>query len=529
MYSATKNLSVRGYVLDLTNYNGVEKILTDSALIAREAKSFQNIIINGENLGVGKIVDLSFDEGNWVRTTEYQATIQILETVPLQNLTSSEFTGDNLLQLDDKHFNLLKSFSESFSLDFDEQTKILGGDHSLNIQYDADNKDINLISFAQSLATELLKTIPTSVGEGNYNTRTDYKVLNSENYDLIGGNCGFDRSFSYSTDNNSKPYSLSREHSISIGEDGIVNVEETCEIKGESDNPSLYLNSLEGLEEQTAGNSVYERCNVFFQSYKNKFNVLRDLNQNPLQKGVQINKFDGVINYDIKFSNDLRNANPDYLYEFSQTLDRADNGVWTTSENGAINGVGTAGNNGNKYSNAESAWGIIKTQIYARILNFYTEQASNQSGSGLNQISKQVTRARYNGQITYNYKSTDDPAIQDGTDDGIRKIDIEKTDTGLTPIIKDFTIPNQTYTLTQNANLKNQGTYTASVKIEVGCIDELFNGKVYFDKIKNNQSTYGVNFDSTTPGATDSYLEAVSYSCDEIEKTLSYQATYKYS
>lgn len=516
-YSAKKIITLQGFVLDLQNFNGVLKIFNDVNSIRNLTKDFHNITINNENYGIGKITDLSFDNGNWVRTTKFNATIEVLAEVPLQNIFSSEFAGINL---SNKKLNLLKSFSENFNLDFDNQNKILGGEHSIEIEYDANNKDINLIILAQNLATELLKTLPPSLTEGNYNTRTNYKSLNSENYNLVDGKCGFNKNFSYSTENTNKPYSLKITNTIQLNEEGIATATESCEIKAEYDQPSLYTNALQGLNDQMVG--IFTRVNNFFQSYKSKFGISRNLNSHQINKAVQINKFTGVITYNISYDNDLKKENPNYLFEYVNTLDRDEKGVWTSSESGNIKGVGKNGSP-EKYINAEAGWNFAKPGIIIRALSFYNSDAKDKIGGSLKQLSQNVSRKKYTGIITYNYSYTDDPTIKDGSDMNIKRVNVEKTDTGLMPIIKNFIIPNNTYTLVQNRNFLQQGTYTVKVNLDVGCINEVFNGYLYFNKAKSLAGTPNI------VDARDLYLESITFNSDEIEQNISYQATYKYS
>ena len=147
--------------------------------------------------------------------------------------------------------------------------------------------------------------------------------------------------------------------------------------------------------------------------------------------------------------------------------------------------------------------------------------------------SEGVSRSPYKGEISYSYGKTDDPRILVNDPNSIKRLNIQKSDTGLRPIVKNFIIPggSKKYALTQNAELKQQGDYSVNVDITVGCLptDEKFNGKKYFDLIRNNKSTYGINFASTTQGAKASYIESVDFSSDEIEKTVSFQINYKYS
>ena len=515
-YSATKTISLRGFVLDLANTNGVGRIFTDVKSLLGETKNFQNIVINNQNFGVGKVKSFSVDSGNWVRTTRYSVEIEVLVEVPIENINSKEFNGINLTN---KNLNLLKSFSESFSLNFDTNNSILGGEHSIEIEYDSDNENINVIALAQSLATELLKTLPThpDIAEGNYITRGNYKVVNSENYNLVTGKCGFKRSFSYSVIGNDKPYSFVRTHSLSINSDGIASISESCTIKAENDNPSLYANALLGYNEQIVG--AYSRSNSVFQNYKFIFDISRNLNAHQIEKSVQINKFDGTISFTVVFDNDPKKQNPLYQWEYVSVLDRDENGIWGVSENGSVIGIGKTGSE-EKYKNIDDNWPTIRNGILSRLSSFYN--AESQNGSGLlKELSKNVNRKRYEGSLEYNFVYTDDPSVKDGSDMGIKKINIEKTNDGLPRIVKNFLIPNLTHAVAQNRNFTQQGTYSVKVSLEIGCVTN-FNSFDYFDKAKS----YAGGLPNL---GMDEYLESINYSSDEIEKTISYEATYKYS
>ncbi len=65
---------------------GLKRYLTMTVEITKLAKNFYNIVINNQNYGVGKLTLWVFDDGNWVKTTRFNAEIQILAEVPLQNL-----------------------------------------------------------------------------------------------------------------------------------------------------------------------------------------------------------------------------------------------------------------------------------------------------------------------------------------------------------------------------------------------------------------------------------------------------------
>ena len=88
-------------------------------------------------------------------------------------------------------------------------------------------------------------------------------------------------------------------------------------------------------------------------------------------------------------------------------------------------------------------------------------------------------------------------------------------------------IPNNKYSLLQNRSFTNQGSFTVSVKMEIGCISKTFNGLDYFSTARSK-----AGFDQRvgfSPTAQDNYLESISFTSDEIEKTVTYEEVYKYS
>jgi hypothetical protein len=535
-YSATRTLSIQGFVLDLQNSAGVKNVLNTTTAIKNIVQNFHNIIINGKNFGIGKFTSLSFDEGNWVRQTKFNADIEINVETSLINLP--EELMDPGINLNNRRFDLIKNLSESFSVNFDTNNKNVEGKHTIDIEYKADNKDINVINLAQRLALNLLNnTLPSSLSELNYTNRAQnsYTILNEESYDVINGKCSFTKTFSYNTENSNDPYSLQLNHSISIDENGICTVEENCEIKAEYNIPSLYDNALKGLKNQLETSNPYDRINTFFNVYKQKFSLQENLNSHFIEKSIQINKFDGIITYKLSWDNDPKKKNPLYSWEYTQTLDRNEEGIWNVSENGQIIGFGKYKEiNNEKYNNANSGWVNAQNNIDTRLFNFYNNNAKIKISGGLLKLSqKNINRSPYKGEISYNYEKTDDPRIRENDPNYIKRLNIEKSDTGLLPIVKDFIIPGgaKKYAVLQNAGLQKQGTYSARIEMSIGCQpnNQRFNGKTYFDLIKNNKSAYQINFASTTPGATDSYIESVDFSSDEIEKNISFGINYKYS
>lgn len=533
VYSLTKSLSIKGYILDLLNFNGVKDIFNGAEQIKQMAQNFQNIVINNENYGAGKITSLSFDAGNWVRTTEFSAEIEILEDVPLSNL-GPDFANINL---NDKNLGLLNNFTETFRIDFDTQNQILGGEHNIDIEYNTNNQNTNVIVLAQRLAQELLKTLPNNVALGNYTVRAPntYKTIKNETYDLINGSCGFSKSFSYRLNNIDKPFSINRSISIKLDNNGEASVEESCTVTAEHDIPSLYECSLIGLNHPSEGiSNAFSRCSSVFDRYKqaNRFNISLPLNNNPVEKTININKFNGTIEYSITFDNDKKKSNNTYIFEKTLILDRGEDWIWTVSEKGTIEGIGIKFDliNNTKYFNAQNGWNTVKSLIPSDTFNFWNAnvQSNDKASNLLKLISRNISRQPAEGKIDYTYNYSDDPRINPNSD--IRKVEIEISDDGdaganLKPIYKEFLIANRNRSLVQVLDFqpKQQGTYTVRVNAEITLPNQndVFNGLSYFNRVQQLGPIGG--------GSYQRYLESINYSTNEIDQTVSYSATYKYS
>jgi hypothetical protein len=523
-YSFTKTISIRGRVIDLQN-NNFSSIFSNVQNIKIESKDFKQFIINNQNYGVGKIISLNFENGTWVNDARYEATIEILEEVPLQSL-EGDFSS---ISLKNKNVNLIQNFSENFSLDFNLEGGIVGGKHSIEVEYNSNDENKNVIILAKQLALELLKTLPSNLSQGNYLNREEkyFQHLYTENYDLINGKCGFTKNFSYRQNNNQKPFSVNRTILVNISKDGVSSVEEQCEIKAETNLPSLYENAVLGYKQEIT--NAFGRCLSLYSVYKSQIGTSNDpLNIEPVQKTTQINKPLGVINYTIIFDNDPKKQNIDYWWENTMILDQQENYVNIVSEEGSIIGklkieeLGTSNQFEQKYLKSKVGWNLIKNNIFSRISNMWNTYATVKASNSLKEFKKNINHSPYQGQINYNISYTDDFSILNESN-GIRKLSVNfENNNQVPPLFKDYLIPNNGYAIRQNLGLKEQGTATISVKAEIAFKDNReFYGIDYFNALKSYTNLLG--------GAQDLYIESVNFEADEVEQNASYTVNYKYS
>jgi hypothetical protein len=520
-YGSTISLSINGYILDLSNTSGVKDVFQACKLLSDSLGSYQDIVIDSINYGRGKITSVSFDSGNWVRVTEYTASIEIISEGNLENgnsYTDPDFSN-SIVQNIANNAQYLEEFNEGYSIDYSSNEDGISGTHSIDIKLSSlFNGD--KIEFAKNLASLIFsKTIAEDLSKLAYSKpeeslRKDYY---SENYDSINGKCGFRRNFSYS--NEASCYSKQRSITVNLGEDGITTVTESNSIRGECENPTLFDSAELGFASEIVG--AYSRCNDAYNSYKVSFEINGDLLDKEMERSVKRNKFTGEIEYNIVFTNDKRRKGL-YTFEYVLDLSRSEDFIWSAVENGSVNGHGTVGSD-EKFKNAVDGWAIENPSIESRVQGFYDSNASIKPALPvLKLINKNLTRAPYDGIVSYSWSYTDDLTLDMSSE--IRRKNVEISDSYATQIHNDFLIPGDVakYSLAQPTLQSKQGERDVVGNLEICSQGFLFNGRRYL------QDSFAIATGYMTTGI-DTYLESFSFSSDEIEQNIQFNAKYKYS
>jgi hypothetical protein len=516
-YGSTISFSINGYILDLANTSGVKDIFQACKGLSDSLGSYQEIIVNGVNYGKGKITDVSFDSGNWVKVTEYNVSIEIIQEGDLASFSGDEFDGGIISGIKSSA-EYLEEFTESYSCDYSSSDNSVSGTHSIDVRvstlFSGDK-----ISFAKNLASVLFsKTFLEKLSEITYSkppesTRKDYY---SENYDLISGACGFKRSFSFI--NSTNCFSKKRSINLTFGEDGITNITESNSIKGECLSPTLFDSAETGFQSEIAG--VFSRCLAVFNVYKASFGIQDNLINKELERGVKRNKFTGEIEYNVSFTNDKRRKG-DYTFEYTLDLSRSEEGIWEAVEAGSVSGNDVVGSEA-KFNKAIAGYNTEKTGILGRLTAFYAGASPKPAGATLKLITRNLGYQPYEGVVSYSWSTTDDLTLDMSSE--IRRKIIEITDSKATRIHNDFLVPGgaSAYAVAQIANQSKQGERDVKGDLEISSSQLPFVGNTYFQNC--------VTLANSNKGAgTDMYLESFSFSSDEIEQNVNFNAKYKYS
>jgi hypothetical protein len=224
-----KNISIEGIFLNLKNTEGVQpSFQTMSGLLTGIVNQYDSVIVNGYDLGSGKILNLSFPEKNPIRLGKYIYKIEILEKSDFSNAPSGDIYGTYLSGVSDK----IVSLDENINFDYAENGDY-SYNHGINIQF-YDDKVSNLFdkakNFANSAFYDTLNIGLIGPFSGFYNTLKNKKNYFTETYDLINKRCGFSKKILINKNYNVN-YTTTLNHSLNFESNGKITVEEQGTIK----------------------------------------------------------------------------------------------------------------------------------------------------------------------------------------------------------------------------------------------------------------------------------------------------------
>jgi len=529
-YGATISMSIKGYILNLANTSGVKSVFQACKSLADALGSKQDIIINQVNYGLGKITNVSFDSGNWVKVTEYTVSIEILKEGNLTDLANDESFKNKILSSISTTSHFLEEFNESYSIDYSSNDDSINGTHSIDIKYSSLFPGDKIAS-ARNLADVLYsKTFIEDLSKIAYKKPIESlrKDFYSETYDKIDGKCGFKRNFSYA--NSTDCYTKQRSLSVSFEEDGIATITESNRINGNCLQPDLFGSAEIGFASEITG--AFIRCSGALNSYKIPFGIQSGLIRDEVNRSVKRNKFNGEIEYSVVFSNDQRRKGL-YFHEYTLDISREQDYIWNVSEAGSIKGSGRAGEQ-IKFNNAYTGWKIESLGISGRASGIYSNEAKIKPiGSSLKLINKTLDFEQFDGVVSYNFSFTDDLNLNMNSE--IRRTASSITDSKPTKIHNDFVIIGgvSSYAVAQPANQSKQGELDIKSDLEISSLTIPFVGNKYLNSAfriaTGVANDYSISENGSSLKTLDGYLESLSFTTDEIQQTCSVNAKFKYS
>lgn len=335
--NTTKDISIEGVFLNPTQVEGVRQSFQDiSGLLTGIANTYDSVIINGYNLGSGKILNISFPDQNPIRLGRYIYNIQILENSDFRNVQTGDIYGTFLSGVSDK----INSLEESINFDNAENGDY-SYNHDINIEYYDDGSNLFTKSkdFASSIYNDNLKIGLIGPFSGFYNVLKTKKNYFSETYDIINKRCSFSKRILINKNYNSN-YTTTLTHNLTLDTNGKVAVTENGRIKA-LDNTLAY--TAENYFIAELANS-YSRCQDIFNVYTEKYGLGQkdSLYNQPFNLGKTANEFENSLEYSVSYVNDPA-FEGNIINNYNITITQDIQGVINYSEQGDLIQVGQIG------------------------------------------------------------------------------------------------------------------------------------------------------------------------------------------
>jgi hypothetical protein len=374
LLNTTKNISIEGVLLNPKAVEGVEQTLTKvTGLLTGIVNRYDAVIINGYNLGSGKVSSLSFPEENPIRVGKYRYNIEILENNDFTNIQTGSIYGTFLSGVSDK----ILSLDENLNFDNSENGDY-SYNHNINIQYYDDGSDLFTKSknFANSVYYDTLNIGLIGEFSGFYNILKNKKNYFSENYDLINKKCSFNKKILINKNYNSN-YTTSLSHNLTFDTNGKITVTENGKIKA-LDNTLNY--TADNYFNTELANS-YTRCQNVFNVYVEKYGlgVKDSLFNQPFNLGKTADWFNNSLEYSVSYVNDPAfEGNVINTYNITVNKDIQEVGIYT--EQGEIIQVGQVGSV-NDLSTVKTKYQAAKTRASTNYPTYKLKNSSLSAGN----------------------------------------------------------------------------------------------------------------------------------------------------
>ena len=285
-----------------------------------------------------------------------------------------------------------------------------------------------------------------------------------------------------------------------------MSITESAEYIGNS--ASSQYNTAETQARTDIGTS-FGRCQGVFNDYKTSDDDV--LESKAISKSFNLNVFNNTVSYTIVYSNASRIGSTfSAFHDYTTTIVESENGTYNYSYEGSIVGYSEVDLKLQKYSNAVSAFGSIKSAI----LTTPTAPIGT-----FKEISRSETHVEILGKIDY--------SIQYSTGDGILNPQVNGIRRKVTTISKDSNrFLNSTFNIIgfkeivqiQKNKLENNLNYSITL-----------NGKANVDistYIAEAKSIVYSNSPSSIMGSTYNYLSDVNFSYDPFARQFNFNVSY---
>jgi len=475
-------------------------------------------------VAIGRIGSLASVRPNPVRIGEFEVDIEIpvSGSEDAWNMRGSnsdqEFAGDTIKNIFNSSGAAFQDFSEQFSFTMGPD-RSYEYEHNLNIQMlSGDHLAPDPIQTAKDVAQKIfyLGAEAPEFGylddefSGFYNLTTESNPADvsksgvkyfSESYDLQNLNCTFSKRVKL--DHKLKEnYSVDITHSLTMDDEGYVNVSENGKIKSTKNKAFAdRYNDVELALESEIDNAK-DRCETVYDSYRNVGLIdpdYRGTNTGSTAYDNESNLFDKPISvgrtyqptiaeasYSVAFTNNKHTYEANGIHEFTQSVTESRDGIVNVSLNGSFtkyypNKFGGYNWKTNIYDQLKTSFDTKAEQTYnyykSKQIRSYKERSKTTlpvtayRGGLVNPslaiVSSSVTLPKYGPKIEYSNEYTDDPAIlKSGPlyNLDFRKFTINTNDVMMKPINNSYVIAGKKYQIVHDSTQTDMGSRSFSIE-----------------------------------------------------------------
>ncbi len=461
------------------------------------------------NLGSGKITSFSSDGGQDVSRKFYNIGFQILKTGDLSFMTGFLDIGTT------GYFPYLNSFSESFEYNQDNN-KTVG--FSRNIEIDFEKGFTNTFSGAVNIKNTVLADLENF---GIYHpVQPDFYFSgegikrNGSRYDQINGKYSYSESYEYQS---GVPYVWDYNHSLNYDTNGISNVTEGGKITATRRLQSGLKIDYANSGWNTVQTGIFGRVENFYNRWSGEIDSTCSLVDDPIEKSVTRNGFEGSVSYNYSYSNDPLNYSG-YFWSYENQISLEQDGYAEVTENGSIRGkkyeTGAIDGLISYFSGISAGVTGRVNEIYSSSSGFMKNYVCSSGHSGtLVETQNEKSYTPRPPQIDYNYSFSDDPSLF--ATGNFKKVKVSYVNNKPVHLVNFFNIVNSEE-LAQGSNQSTLGVLGTRVEI-VGNTGVPISG--YYAR-----ATGEVRIPSGV-----SFISDEQYSYDPFAMTFSFSRDYTYS
>lgn len=520
-YNSISSYSINGRVSGDPRFSGIQHAWSGMSGLISTGLNYQGFIINGVNLGTGKITSLNFEEGNDIQWKKYTMSFDILETGNLYNFTGAQYS-EIATNLFDSNFPYFNDFQESIQISVGQnniqetvQTVSFGIDDPVSLKNTARNKIFSGFARYRIPNVGIYTTFPNII---TGNSASGYISYYNESYDL-SSRYSFTKRSVY--DNNNKA-TWEYSHSLDYNGSDVV-ITENGSINSIFFVGTGIFKNLSGARDRWSviSTGIFSRVSGTYGAMANFSGIFSSLSgcpliNFPLDKRWQEDPFAGTIDYSYSYSNSPVYSTSGYIFSNSRQASVGEDGYYIITENGEYQGVSP--NRSDRFLQASGGYYSGRSSVASRITGTFL------LASGLNRsvcvasgkpylVNDSVTYEEYAGKISYSNTYSTSPVYYTGVSNFVKYIS-SISDNRPVHLNNKFLVPF-VGEIAQSADQSTEGSYSNTIEIfgKSGTTVNQFLTEAFTKVVK--------------PSGSGLFLKDMRYSYNPFEN--SFQATFDYS